>query len=146
MLCFFLREEYDLNPNLVSSGSWFYIANLNFQGCRNSLRRFKLRSGKLANIQNRETRQIQIWSCDSARVGRASIRESRSGRLMWFCLYLLCLSQTNPGQIRSWKSWRKSLDFNCIFVQKNNVRISFLFLLVLLERIEYFLVSSVSEI
>ncbi len=48
-------------------------------GCRNSHWLVKSRSGKLASIQNRETQQIQIWSCESMRVGRVSTRKTQPG-------------------------------------------------------------------
>ena len=48
-------------------------------GCRSARERFKSRSGKLVSIQNSETRQFQIWRCDSMGLGRASTRQYRSG-------------------------------------------------------------------
>ena len=73
-----------------------YFSSFDCRGCRKSCWRFNLVSGKLASIQNRETPQIQIWSCESKRVGRASFPQPKTGRLATSRVEEFTLFPTDP--------------------------------------------------
>ncbi len=54
----------------INKWCFFRIVCIPCPGFRNLHSRLKSRCGKLASIQNKETRQIRIWSCQSMRIGR----------------------------------------------------------------------------